>query len=127
MELIVAVLVVVLIVVVGFAGYCYADAQACRRWVAYVDRTNPADAITAAIRQTQAADQAQVATVAETIGAAVKSMMGFDTKEDNKNVEAYPDDAFDEVPIPQRVIPFAEMDPYFNDDLGLEPDDMVAT
>ena len=126
MEWIVAILVVVLIVVVGFAGYCYADAQACRRWVAYVDRTNPADAITAAIRQTQAADQAQVATVAETIGAAVKSMMGFD-QQTVITTEPYPNDVFDEVPTPQRVVPFAEMDPYFNDDLDLAPDDMVAT
>ena len=127
MELIVAILVVMLIVSVGFGGYFYADAQACRRWVDYVDQTNPADKIVDAIKQTQRADKEQVATVAETIGQAVKSMMGFDQQSIIQS-EPYPTDVYDEVPQTiDRATPFAELDPWMNDDLDLAPDDMVAT
>jgi hypothetical protein len=125
-EWIVAVLIVVVIVLVGACGYLYAAVEFGRKHIGYMETHDVSQNIVAAIRQTQMADQANVATVAETIAASVKSMMGMDKPE--VQYEQYPADMYDEVPQPDRAVPFAETDPYFNDDeLGLAPDDMVAT
>ena len=125
MELIVAVLVILLIGSVGFGCYNYADAQAAKRQTAWVESNDPSMAIVSAIRQTQTADQQNVQTVAEVIAASVKSMMGMD--QPVVVAAEYPKDVYDELPTSEdRAIPFAELDPWFNDDLELAHDDMTA-
>jgi hypothetical protein len=125
-EWIVAVLVVVVIVLVGACGYLFAAVEFGKKQIQYMEAHDVSENIVAAIRQTQTADQANVATVATTIAASVKSMMGMDVE--TVQAERYPEDYLDEVPLTvDRAVPFAEADPWMNDDLQLEPDDMVAT
>lgn len=119
MAVVIGVLVAGLIGAVGFGSYMWADAKASRRLVAWNERTNPSTVVIQAIKDTQEQSNAAVATIASTIAASVKSMMGMD-----REVVQY-----DPVPVyapeDEPVIrPFAEMDRFMNDDVDIQTDEM---
>lgn len=117
MEFVVGVLVLGLITAVGFGCYMWADSIGSRKLVEWNERTNPSTAVIDAIRQSQTQSQEMVATISGMLAASTRSMLGLDNTEATK--PEYEEEVVDPV-----AKPFAEWDPYMNDDVDLEPDTM---
>lgn len=111
MIIVIGVLGVSLIGATGFGSYMWADAKASRRLVEWNERTNPSTAVLDAIKQSQLQSQAFVSTISSTIAASVKSMLGMDVPTPSYDpIDVAPD------PTEPTYKPFAELDPFMNDD-----------
>lgn len=113
MGIVVGVLVVGLIAASSFGSYMWAESRGSRRLVEWNERTNPSTAVIDAIRQSQTQSQEMVATISSTLAASVNSMLGL-----NNQVDVKPE--YEEEVVEPVAKPFAEWDPYMNDDLNID-------
>lgn len=119
MDVLLGIVISALILATGFGCYMWADAKASRRLVEWNERTNPSTAVIDAIRQTQAQSQEMVATLTSTITTSMKTMLGLD-----RSVESYDPLAVYEDETEPTPRPFAETDPWMNDDFADDADVM---